>query len=109
MSLEEQIGQLNLSVTGEIVTAQTRNSDAGKKIEQGFVGRILNRKGVIHIREMQRLAIENSLFSKKENSIVEIPEKWDFLYRYSHSIVRLPIYQRLNDIIFPQIKQQDRF
>ena len=37
MTVEEKIGQLNLPVSGEIVTGQAQNSDVAKKIEQGWV------------------------------------------------------------------------
>lgn len=60
MSVEEKIGQLNLSVSGEIVTGEAKNSDVAKKIEQGLVGGLLNLKGVKNIYEVQKLAVENS-------------------------------------------------
>ena len=47
MTVEEKIGQLNLPVSGEIVTGQAQNSDVAKKIEQGLVGGLLNLKGVV--------------------------------------------------------------
>ncbi|MCB6677869.1 beta-glucosidase BglX [Bacteroides intestinalis] len=60
MTVEEKIGQLNLPVSGEIVTGQVQNSDVAKKIEQGLVGGLLNLKGVEKIRDVQKLAIEKS-------------------------------------------------
>lgn len=60
MTVEEKIGQLNLPVSGEIVTGQAQNSDVAKKIEQGWVGGLLNLKGVEKIRDVQKLAIEKS-------------------------------------------------
>ena len=60
MTVEEKIGQLNLPVSGEIVTGQAQNSDVAKKIEQGLVGGLLNLKGVEKIRDVQKLAIEKS-------------------------------------------------
>ena len=60
MTVEEKIGQLNLPVSGEIVTGQAQNSDVAKKIEQGLVGGRLNLKGVEKIRDVQKLAIEKS-------------------------------------------------
>ena len=60
MNVEEKIGQLNLPVSGEIVTGQAQNSDVAKKIEQGLVGGLLNLKGVEKIRDVQKLAIEKS-------------------------------------------------
>lgn len=56
MTVEEKIGQLNLPVSGEIVTGQAQNSDVAKKIEQGLVGGLLNLKGVEKIRDVQKLA-----------------------------------------------------
>ncbi|RGN39310.1 beta-glucosidase BglX [Bacteroides oleiciplenus] len=60
MTVEEKIGQLNLPVSGEIVTGQAKNSDVAKKVEQGLVGGLLNLKGVEKIRDVQKLAIEHS-------------------------------------------------
>jgi len=60
MTVEEKIGQLNLPVSGEIVTGQAQNSDVAKKIEQGLVGGLLNLKGGEKIRDVQKLAIEKS-------------------------------------------------
>ena len=60
MTVEEKIGQLNLPVTGEITTGQAKNSDVAKKIEQGLVGGLFNLKGVAKIRDVQKLAVENS-------------------------------------------------
>ncbi|EKU90604.1 beta-glucosidase BglX [Bacteroides oleiciplenus] len=63
MTVEEKIGQLNLPVSGEIVTGQAKNSDVAKKVEQGLVGGLLNLKGVEKIRDVQKLAIEHSRLS----------------------------------------------
>lgn len=60
MTVEEKIGQLNLPVSGEIITGQAKNSDVAQKIEQGLVGGLLNLKGVEKIRDVQKLAVENS-------------------------------------------------
>ena len=60
MTLEEKIGQLNLPVTGEITTGQAKSSDIATKIKQGEVGGLSNLKGVDKIRDVQRLAVENS-------------------------------------------------
>ena len=60
MTLEEKIGQLNLPVTGEITTGQAKNSDIATKIKRGEVGGLFNLKGVDKIRDVQRLAVENS-------------------------------------------------
>ena len=60
MTLEEKIGQLNLLVTGEITTGQAKSSDIAAKIKRGEVGGLFNLKGVDKIRDVQRLAVENS-------------------------------------------------
>lgn len=60
MTVEEKIGQLNLPVSGEITTGQAKSSDVAKKIEQGMVGGLFNLKGVTKIRDVQKLAVENS-------------------------------------------------
>ena len=60
MTVEEKIGQLNLPVTGEITTGQAKSSDVAKKIEQGLVGGLFNLKGVAKMRDVQKLAVENS-------------------------------------------------
>ena len=60
MTLEEKIGQLNLPVTGEITTGQAKSSDIATKIKRGQVGGLFNLKGVDKIRDVQRLAVENS-------------------------------------------------
>ena len=60
MTLHEKIGQLNLPVTGEIVTGQAKSSDVAEKIKKGEVGGLFNLKGVEKIREVQRVAVEES-------------------------------------------------
>ncbi|WP_305067460.1 glycoside hydrolase family 3 N-terminal domain-containing protein [Jilunia laotingensis] len=60
MTVDEKIGQLNLPVTGEIVTGQAKSSDIAGKIKRGEVGGILNLTGVERIRDVQKLAVENS-------------------------------------------------
>lgn len=60
MTLEEKIGQLNLPVTGDIVTGQAQSSDVAARIRAGEVGGLFNLKGVDKIREVQRIAVEES-------------------------------------------------
>ncbi len=60
MTLEEKIGQLNLPGSGDIVTGQAQSSDIGKKIKEGNVGGLFNIKGVEKIRDVQRVAVEES-------------------------------------------------
>jgi len=60
MTLQEKIGQLNLPGSGDIVTGQTSNSDIGRKIKEGKVGGLLNIKSVEKIRDVQKVAVEES-------------------------------------------------
>lgn len=60
MTLKEKIGQLNLPVTGEIVTGQAKSSDVAARIRKGEVGGLFNLKGVDKIKEVQKLAVEQS-------------------------------------------------
>lgn len=60
MTLQEKIGQLNLPVSGEIVTGQAKSSDVAGKIRKGQVGGFFNVKGVENIREVQKIAVEQS-------------------------------------------------
>lgn len=60
MTLEEKIGQLNLPGAGDITTGQASNSDIAGKIKAGKVGGLFNIKGVDKIRDVQRVAVEES-------------------------------------------------
>lgn len=60
MTIEEKIGQLNLPVTGDITTGQAKSSDVAAKIQKGEVGGLFSLKGVEKIRDVQKLAVENS-------------------------------------------------
>lgn len=60
MTLQEKIDQLNLPVSGEIVTGQAKSSDVAGKIRKGQVGGLFNVKGVENIREVQKIAVEQS-------------------------------------------------
>lgn len=60
MTLDEKIGQLNLPVSGDITTGQASSSDIAQKIRDGKVGGLFNIKGVDKIREVQRIAVEES-------------------------------------------------
>ncbi len=60
MTLEEKIGQLNLPGSGDIVTGQAKSSDIGKKIREGKVGGLFNIKSVAKIRDVQKVAVEES-------------------------------------------------
>lgn len=60
MTLQEKIGQLNLPVSGDIVTGEAKSSDVAGKIKKGEVGGLFNVKGVEKIRDVQRVAVEQS-------------------------------------------------
>jgi len=60
MTLEEKLGQLSLPAAGDITTGQASNTDFAKKIREGKVGGLFNIKGVEKIREVQKLAVEES-------------------------------------------------
>ena len=60
MTLEEKIGQMNLQVAGDIVTGGAVNTDVGAKIKAGQMGGVFNLKGADKIRELQKIAVEQS-------------------------------------------------
>jgi len=60
MTVEEKIGQLNLPVAGDIVTGQAKSSNVSERIRKGEVGGLFNLKGAEQIREVQRIAVEES-------------------------------------------------
>ncbi|MDR2562984.1 MAG: beta-glucosidase BglX [Prevotellaceae bacterium] len=60
MSLDEKIGQLNLPAAGDIITGEASSSGVAQKIREGRVGGLFNVKSVSKIKEMQRIAVEES-------------------------------------------------
>jgi beta-glucosidase len=60
MTLDEKIGQLNLPGAGDITTGQASSSGIAQKIKDGKVGGLFNIKSVARIKEVQRIAVENS-------------------------------------------------
>ena len=60
MTLQEKIGQLNLPVTGDIITGSTVSGDVVGKIRNGQVGGLFNMKGVQSIRALQEVAVKQS-------------------------------------------------
>ena len=60
MTLEEKLGQLNLPVAGDIVTGEPRTSNVAGDIREGKIGGLFNLKGAAQIREIQRIAVEES-------------------------------------------------
>lgn len=60
MTLDEKIGQLNLPGAGDITTGQAGSSDIAGKIKEGKVGGLFNIKSAEKIRDVQKIAVENS-------------------------------------------------
>ncbi len=60
MTLEEKIGQLNLPAAGDFTTGQASSSNIAEKIKAGQVGGLFNIKTVAKIRDVQRVAVEES-------------------------------------------------
>ena len=60
MTLEEKLGQLNLPITGDIVTGVGQNSGVTGNIKAGKVGAIFGLRTVAKIKELQRIAVEQS-------------------------------------------------
>src|SRR5580692_2568879 len=60
MSLAEKLGQLTMTAAGYTVTGPTIAGDSTDAIRAGTVGNLLNLTGPEHVREMQRLAVEES-------------------------------------------------
>jgi len=60
MTLEEKIGQLNLPAAGDITTGQAASANIAEKIKAGQVGGLFNLKSAEKIRDVQRVAVEES-------------------------------------------------
>jgi len=60
MTLDEKIGQLNLPGAGDITTGQAGSSNIASKIKEGKVGGLFNIKSAAKIRDVQKVAVENS-------------------------------------------------
>lgn len=60
MTLEEKLGQLNLPASGDITTGQTQSSGIAQNIREGKVGGLFNIRSLEKIREVQRIAVEES-------------------------------------------------
>jgi len=60
MTLQEKIGQLNLPVTGDIITGSAVSGNVVDKIKAGQVGGLFNMKGVQSIRQLQEVAVKQS-------------------------------------------------
>ncbi|MBD8487444.1 beta-glucosidase BglX [Echinicola sp. CAU 1574] len=60
MTLEEKIGQLNLPAAGDFTTGQASSSNIAEKIKAGKVGGLFNIKTAAKIKDVQRVAVEES-------------------------------------------------
>jgi beta-glucosidase len=60
MSLAEKLGQLTMTTAGSTVTGPTIAGDSTEAIRAGTIGNLLNLTGAAAVREMQRLAVEES-------------------------------------------------
>jgi len=60
MTLAEKLGQLTMTAAGFTVTGPVIAGDSTDAIKAGTIGNLLNMVGAAHVREMQRLAVEES-------------------------------------------------
>ncbi len=60
MTLAEKLGQLTMTASSYAVTGPVIAGDSTQAIKEGTIGNLLNMVGADHVREMQRLAIEES-------------------------------------------------
>src|SRR5579864_1460142 len=60
MTLAEKLGQLTMTAAGFTVTGPVIAGDSTAAIKAGTIGNLLNMVGAGHVREMQRLAVEES-------------------------------------------------
>jgi beta-glucosidase len=60
MTLAEKLGQLTMTASSYAVTGPVIAGDSTAAIKDGTIGNLLNMVGSAHVREMQRLAVEES-------------------------------------------------
>jgi beta-glucosidase len=60
MTLAEKLGQMTMTASGYAVTGPIIAGDSTDAIKAGTIGNLLNMVGAAHVREMQRLAVEES-------------------------------------------------
>ena len=60
MTLAEKLGQLTMTASSYAVTGPIIAGDSTEAIKAGTIGNLLNMVGAAHVREMQRLAVEES-------------------------------------------------
>ena len=60
MTLAEKLGQLTMTAAGYAVTGPIIAGDSTEAIKAGTIGNLLNLVGAEPVREMQRLAVQES-------------------------------------------------
>jgi beta-glucosidase len=60
MTLPEKLGQLTMTASSYAVTGPVIAGDSTAAIKAGTIGNLLNMVGAAHVREMQRIAVEES-------------------------------------------------
>ena len=60
MTLAEKLGQLTMTASSYAITGPVIAGDSTDAIKAGTIGNLLNMVGAAHVREMQRLAVEES-------------------------------------------------
>jgi beta-glucosidase len=60
MTLAEKLGQLTMTASSYAVTGPVIAGDSTAAIKAGTIGNLLNMVGAAHVREMQRIAVEES-------------------------------------------------
>jgi len=60
MTLDEKLGQLNLPGADDFTTGQAKSSNIAQKIREGKVGGLFNIKSLQKIKDVQKIAVENS-------------------------------------------------
>jgi beta-glucosidase len=60
MTLAEKLGQLTMTASSYAVTGPVIAGDSTQAIRDGSIGNLLNMVGADHVREVQRLAVEES-------------------------------------------------
>src|SRR5260221_9242338 len=60
MTLAEKLGQLTMTASSYAVRGPVIAADLAAAIKAGPIGNLLNMVGAAHVREMQRLAVEES-------------------------------------------------
>src|SRR6202011_1315150 len=60
MTLAEKLGQLPMTASSYAVTGPVSAGDSTQAIKDGTIGNLLNMVGADHVRDMQRLAVEES-------------------------------------------------